>query len=792
MSLAAYLVFALLLLRLAAGRRRRVPAWVGGALVLTPLPLCGPALVADRVLAPIDLAYAAPPLAASRALLGGAGGSPGILSDVYCQMIPWRAAVAQALERGEWPLWNPAILSGDVLLAAAQPAALSPFTWLALALPLELSFGFAAAATMLVAALGAFLFLRAQRLSEAASLVGAVAWCGSGYLLFWLHWPLGHCAALYPWVLLGATRVIRRPAARTLAGLAAALALLLLGGHPETALHVVALGSLFGLCELASRRRGRRGRSLGFALGAGALAVGLAAALLLPFAEALVQTQEYATRRLDPALALDAPAGEAAQRLLAQVVPFAFGMTGLAASRAPESWFFPGTAYLGSAVFALAALGAATVRFRHRGFALGTLVLGLGAAVSMPPFVSVLGRLPLFSITLNERLVFGAAFALAWCAAAGFDGALVAARRTFAWAGRSSRARALRLVAAVVLLALATFGARALGARYEVPAGFFARMAPPFLAFALAPLAALALRRRPWAAAALLAAALLAQRRLEMGHFYPSFPREAFYPRVAPLDAIPEDGLSRVVAAGFAWTPNVSVLYGLEDPRGYEAMTHRRYAQTQLLWSVPQPVWFNRVDSLRAPFLRFLNVRWALAEPGFDAGPGWRRVAGAAGMDLLENPRAAPRFFVPREVRLGSSARALAKELVAEENPVRRVRVEPLAPGAPAEPVSIRNRGAAVGIERAGSGYRLTTDLPRESWIASSVTHWKGWRARAAGRELPLGYANHAFLAILAPAGRQTIEVVYRPRSFAVGGALSIAALLVATTLVAWQPRRRR
>jgi len=32
-------------------------------------------------------------------------------------MIPWNQAVRHALAQGEWPLWNPLILWGDVLAA---------------------------------------------------------------------------------------------------------------------------------------------------------------------------------------------------------------------------------------------------------------------------------------------------------------------------------------------------------------------------------------------------------------------------------------------------------------------------------------------------------------------------------------------------------------------------------------------------------------------------------------------------------------------------------------------------
>ncbi len=64
----------------------------------------------------------------------------GILSDVANQMIPWRKAVQWSFAHHQAPLWNPFILSGDILAAAAQPAAYSPFTWIACLLPVANSF----------------------------------------------------------------------------------------------------------------------------------------------------------------------------------------------------------------------------------------------------------------------------------------------------------------------------------------------------------------------------------------------------------------------------------------------------------------------------------------------------------------------------------------------------------------------------------------------------------------------------------------------------------------------------
>ena len=89
-------------------------------------------------------------------------------------------------------------------------------------------------------------------------------------------------------------------------------------------------------------------------------------------------------------------------------------------------------------------------------------------------------------------------------------------------------------------------------------------------------------------------------------------------------------------------------MYGLEDVRGYEAMTLERLTETFPLWCVPQPVWFNRIDDPTKPFLSFLNVRYVIAPVGHSPPPGWNVLAEDGSLRLLENPAALPRAFVPR------------------------------------------------------------------------------------------------------------------------------------------------
>jgi len=137
MALLLYLPVAALLLWLT----RRYVSPVGRVamvvLVLLPFVFCGKALLTGGVYAPVDLPYLTEPLKQMREPLGVPRPHNGVISDLYAQMIPWRKAVQFAIRHQQWPLWNPFMLSGDLLAASAQPAAYSPFTLLACLLPMR-------------------------------------------------------------------------------------------------------------------------------------------------------------------------------------------------------------------------------------------------------------------------------------------------------------------------------------------------------------------------------------------------------------------------------------------------------------------------------------------------------------------------------------------------------------------------------------------------------------------------------------------------------------------------------
>jgi Bacterial membrane protein YfhO len=771
MSLLLYSLTALALLFVAA--RAVTPLSRGAALVLFLLPFCfvGRALLTDNVYAPVDIPYVTEPLKGMRLTMGMPEIHNGVMSDLYAQMIPWRKAVQYAYSHGQWPLWNPFILSGSLLAASAQPAAYSPFTLLALLLPIAKGLTSSDALTFFLAGLGAFLFARELGCRESVALFAAAGFMYVKALTFFLLWAIGGTWALFPLVMLATRRCVRAPSLRSAALLCAALVLLVLAGHPESVLHIVFVGGIYGLVELARVRRNvdrNWGRAIAAAVGAGAVALGLTAIYILPIVEAAPQTAEHGFRvEVWSKVSHAATNQEAMARMLTDVFAFLHG----------HRWQwgdvrnFPlDTAAPDSIVLAMALFAVWRIRSGDTWF-LGALALfGFLARAGWKPLSDAIQKLPMFDITINERFSFAAAFALVMLAALALE--WVAERRVRAFGFTLAGALFAYVVGATLLVKSGIVSTSILDwGRFS----YFGEIG------CLALAALLAMARPPARTLVpLLLGVLLLQHVCEEGDIYPTLPARAAYPPVPMFAAIDRSkGPFRIVAHAHGFIPGTSALYELEDVRGYEALTFARYIETYRLWCVPQSVWFNRIDEYK-PFLDFLNVRYSVAGDA-PVPKGWHLVGKGRGTELFENDHVIERAFLPRRVRVGVPEGDALNEM-ADANDFR----EMAWIQAPLPRQEFANGTGRLHIERDGAGFRIDADMDTNGWMVISEPAWKGWRAYIDGRRMQMFFANEAFLGLHVPAGHHAVRLIYLPDGFVRGRAISFAtvAALVAAALV--------
>ena len=784
MSLLLYIAVALLLLWIA--HRALMPLSRVAMIALLLLPTCvtGKALVTGGVFGPVDLPYFTEPLRDMRVPLGVDKPHNGMLSDLYAQMIPWRKAVQFSISHGQWPLWNPFILSGTQLAAAAQPAAYSPFTLIACLLPVAHSITFSAALTFFLAGLGAFLFARELGCRESVALCAAAGWMYAGAMAFFVLWSLGSSWALCPLVLFATRRCVHMPGIRSAAILATALTLLLLAGHPETAFHIVFCGALYGGIELMIVRRDVA-LVLAGAAAAGAIALLLSAIYLLPMFEAAPQTMEHQFRtggyRDQPR---GVPIGESGARILADVFPHLHGRWWM---RKVPHWVPLETSAVGSIIVALAVYALIRVRGREVAFFGALALFGILCGAGWSPLAAAMQKLPLFHITLTERFSFAAALSLVILAALGIEHAL----RT------GDKALGYTLALATIAFAMGAFAIDHFHVMEDkLPEWGVYTLFGELVCLGIAGMVVLLRSRQPDdpatqqpALAISILILITAQRWLAGYDIYPTLPAYAAYPPVPIFRSIPKNSAEpfRIVGRAHALVPGTSALYELEDVRGYEAMTFSRYVATYDAWCKHQPVWFNRVDDLTKPFLSMLNVRYAIASDNVPPPDGWRRIAVQRGAELLENTRVFPRAFVPEHVVFGTPFDDMIKAITAASDFHDRAWIE-----APLEHGERGNEGTVATVRRESGDLFIDAATAAGAWMVITEPAWDGWRVYIDGRRVGHFYANAAFIGVFVPAGGHQIRLTYLPQSFVRGRAISLSTLgLIVIGSVAIRIRRR-
>jgi len=487
--------------------------------------------------------------------------------------------------------------------------------------------------------------------------------------------------------------------------------------------------------------------TVGYAVAAAIVALLLSAIHLLPFLEALPQSMEHAYRATMPA-PQPATATESMARVATSFLPYLHGRHW----KAGFEWFDTGAA--GSVILALALFAVIKLRTKTTWFFAGLALFSLLGHAKWPPLVALLQKIPVLSIALTDRLSFGFALSLCILAALG--------------AQHITRRAAIVMVGLLLILCIGSWWALHTPLVEHSPQRFgHYAIAADLIGLAIA--AIIVASPNPRTLVPVLLGVIVAQRAVSEHGIYKSFALKQAYPPIPILEPLKTAQRPfRITGHGNALIPQTAAMYGLEDVRGFPALTFNRYFQTYPLWSKHQPVFYNRVDDLTRPFLSFLNVRYAITWDRDPPPPGWREVARQKGSILLENMNALDRAFVPETVRIGGLA-----DLLSETEFAKRAIIEADLPTG-----DRANGPGRVLIREQQLGYVIDAEMERDGWVVTSIPAWKGWRAYIDGRRVRTQFANHAFLGIHVPQGRHSVELRYWPESFVTGRAITAATLI--------------
>jgi hypothetical protein len=728
-------------------------------------------LTQDYVNLPVDFLSTLPPWAHMTRFHGSANL---FMNDIVLQIVPWANQVRESWRSLTPPLWNNLSGAGYPLLGNPQTSALSPLRILALPLSLGHAMTAEAAMKILIALTFTYLFCRRRGYSELANTIGAVAFGFSTFLIVWLHFPLVTSACMLPAVLYAVDLLAERVTYRRFVFAAVVWAVMLFGGHPETAAHTFFLAGLYAIWSA------RRSRFLLAFLGAVAVAALIAAPLLGTFAEALTKSKRYQELQAHPP-GVEVPFSDWPS-FIATLQPHFYGEIpkepSWSTAAHPESITgFAG--FLGIAAwFALLANIIATRSWRSREmlFVLATLLV-LGIVMSWPGIRELFHLI--FRLAANARLRLLLAMLFAIQTAALVD--LIERRK------RAAALIGIACAAAVLLtFLLRTDFANA----YRRDTAILA-LTPSVVVLVIAMIAVLVKRKH--VALMLLLVAVIAEL-WNVGHDWnPTLDAKWMYPRTPILDRMDEllaKNPGRMVGAGPAFFPNLNGVYGYEDVRPHDPMAYGRYIGfLSLVTNYDAEDYFARWTDYDTRVLDFLNVRYVMT-PWMANLPAPRYTMLYDGRDgrIFQNNDALPRFFPVRNVIIDFNDTSFYQRLAHMDDWRETAVLDKLDLENQqmhddffhARPITAPPAASEI-IEAKPTSWRLHVNSPRYSLIVSSIPWWPGWKVERNGARVEPIRVNGAFLGFAVPPGELDVHVWYDPWTFRYGlilSAVTIAALI--------------
>jgi hypothetical protein len=737
----------------------------------------GAALFTPRV----DFPAAAYPAYPWKAL--GRAAVPANTGIVFTQLAPWTRAALDQILAGQLPLWNRDSAAGAPLLANQQTAIFHPFTLLAfLLLPLGKAFTLTAALRLFFVLLFAFVLFRAWDVGDAAALFGAVAYTFCTFHIVWLLFPLGLATMMLPLALAAAQEHVRAPRARTFATLTIALALSVLGGHPESAFWVFATSAAY-LLFLSRDKRVLITGAIAFVL-----AAGLTAFVWMPTATLLPRQARYDLMR---GRATNPPSHDLGiEWLVTLASPNILGTPQARNYVAPphghpaviDDYGETASGYAGIVPLLLAAIGLIASDKRQRWFFGGLMLFALLTIAEAPGWRELIRIIPLAGVTIHQRLRI--LWNLGACGLAVLGVCALARGRV---SGRTLRNAA----AGVAFLVIAVWFARA---EYFPESYAWTQALVPLAALGVFTLAA---ERRffPAIVATVVTFAELA------------FVTHGYNPVTSEADVAPKTGAiafmqqathgkaERVAAIGWSLIPDTPTLYGLEDVKTTDPIQDVRYMRLMRGFLHTAPGDYDQVfTDPSEPFFDLLNVRWLYVPPDQKLADSRFRLAyrGRDGQVWM-NPRALPRYFavshysiapeLDQAIPLLKKIADFRTEAVVHDIPPSLAADAPHLANGVSAPRAVRLR--AYGAREA----QLDVDAASAwSLVCSSDVDWPGWRAYWNGRRLPVVTVNGAFAGAFVPPERGTLVLRYWPKALVDGGRVgAVSAMLLVLAIFMWR-----
>lgn len=720
-------------------------------------------------------------------------------SDIVSFIYPFRILAIDMLKDGQFPLWNPYVLSGTPLFANFQTALLYPTTLLYFIFSKAMAWSLGIVLQTLLSLSFMYLFLYDLLKSRLASALGAIVFAFSAFATVWLEYNThGHTAYWLPVQLFFINRYLKSAKIFWLLLIAVSMALQTLAGYPQLILYslfIVLSYIAFHFYQQRDEQFIRHYVFIAAALGFGLL---LASVQLIPGYEFLQMSNRFVDQTVQASNGGFLPW----RNLITFLIPDFFGNP-----TTLNFWGlgfydnFAGYAGVVTIIFALQALYYRDKKLTYYFclLLLISLLLSLRTPVSQVlAHFNVLG----FKAAVASRALFITDFSLSVLTAIGFSWFISQKYVSYKILLRPI------LYVCVILGSVcgSIFAIYLLFRQYQIaselplllvilrnsaiPIGFFCIVGILLIMY----LRFTKLRQTIQVVIVILVVVDL----FRFGDKYLSFtPKNLLFPSTPAIDFVKENAGYNRINGGDAMPMNFWVPYGLYAANGYDANYMLRYGQflniikgsngTQALGRYGEIVDYNSqlFDLLGISYV--FALKWTPEEevrPHGVVRPQFRsekfqQIFGDKSVAVLQNTQVFPRVFLVNNYHVGQSNNEIARLLQDKTLDLKQTAILESELNNPLR----GSTGSASIVKYHPNSVRIQATTNGDMLLFLSDTYAPGWHAYVDGVRTTIYRANFVFRSVVVPTGSHTVEFRYQPTSFKAGALLSIISATIGVML---------
>lgn len=749
-------------------------------------------------------------------LLGQAKDLPtnGILFDLVFQMYPWKFYSGQSLARRIIPLWNPYSLAGMPFVATDQSSVfeLTKLLSYPLRIPPKSFMLFSGFITLFLAGFFMYLFTHNLKLGKTAYLISSLAFMLSGPIIAWLGYPLTSVIIWLPLLLFCVDKIIEKhhKSEKIWLGIfALAVGFQFFAGNPEISWFILFLTACYVLFRLGQYRKQylmalKKGTVIVMAL---LLGLTLASVQLIPTLEFLKQSSAVTEGRGEanrPDIFEAAVQGkwsiwhnfndvkQTLANFALMIYPNFFGnpiyRQYWGASNYNEAAQYIGIIALLFSLLALLYLFKKDIHRKEVIFWVVTALICLTAFADFP-VLRLFAFLPIFKIVAIGRLRYIFVFSLAVLAGYGVNYLL------------SQKNKLIRNIILLNILYLSMVFSIWLGVKnFNLSLPLFMWSAEKqllLIIFILLNIALIGLffKDRSWQhrLGQILIILLAAGELIYYGYnYHPALPYDSVFPKTAAIEFL-QNNLGNYRVTSYKETlpnfklsllPNSSMLWGIQDIRGYEIIKVNRYEKLEKQFSGFDSRFVYK--SFDQKFFDILGVKYFIQGKDdnenklLSANKNLSLAYSDGSVNIYENKNVLPRAFVVFDVwPVYNNQQALELFLNKQFSPYETAFVENLQNTKQDLSFCFAHRQQVEITNYDDNQVEILADISSRGYLILTDTYYPGWRAYLDGNETEIYPTDVAFRGVFVPAGQHKIIFKYQPKSFLYSVCVSIISLII-------------